>query len=320
MALALALLAFLPLSLGFGQVALSSGQLWAGLSGADPALAAIVLEIRLPRVLLGLAVGAALGLCGAALQGLLQNPLAEPGLLGVSAAASLGAVIALYFGLVAISSLALPLAALAGAFLATLLLHWLARRAGSLTLILSGVALGSLAVALTALAINLSPNPYASAEIVFWLMGSLRDRGLPDLLLTLPFLVAGAVLLLGVGRGLDALTLGEDAGQSLGVGLSRLRARVVLATALLAGGSVAGAGGVGFVGLVVPHLMRPFVAHRPGALLWPSALGGALLLGVADLAVRLLPLGTELMLGVLTALLGAPFFLHLVFRLGRERR
>ncbi|MBM3491952.1 MAG: iron ABC transporter permease [Alphaproteobacteria bacterium] len=318
--LTLALLLVLSLSLCFGAVAMTPAQLWAGISGSDPALAAILLEIRLPRVLLGAVVGAALGLCGAALQGLLQNPLAEPGLLGVSAVASLGAVAALYFGLAAVSTLALPLSALAGALLATLLLLWLARRSGSLTLILSGVALGSLAVALTALAINLSPNPYASAELVFWLMGSLRDRGLDDLLLVLPFVATGALLLRGVGRGLDALTLGEDAGQSLGIDLARLRTRVVLAAALLAGGSVAGAGGVGFVGLVVPHLVRPFVAHRPGALLWPSALAGALLLASADLAVRLLPSGSELMLGVLTALIGAPFFLHLILQLGRQQQ
>lgn len=283
--------------------------------GAPEGPALIMREIRLPRAALGLLIGAGLGLSGAALQGYLRNPLAEPGLIGISGSAALGAVLALYTGLSAAFPLALPLAALAGAFAATLLVQALAGAgSSSITLILAGLAVSSFASALTALVLNLAPNPFAASEIVHWLLGSLADRSLPQLALAGPFILAGGALLLGLGRALDALTLGEDAAASLGVSLARVRTLAVAGSALAVGAGVAVAGAIGFVGLIVPHLLRPLVGHRPSRLLPASALGGAALLLAADVAVRLIAPERDLKLGVVTALVGAPFFLRLVWR------
>ena len=279
----------------------------------------ILREIRLPRAALGLLIGAGLGLSGAALQGYLRNPLAEPGLLGVSGSAALGAVLALYTGIAAVFPLALPLAALAGAFAAAALVQGMAGSgASSITLILAGIAVSSLAGALTALVLNLAPNPFAASEIVHWLMGSLADRSLPHLWLAGPFILAGGGLLLALGPALDALTLGEEAAASLGVSLDHTRALALAGVTLTVGAGVAVAGAIGFVGLVVPHLLRPLVGHRPSWLLPASALGGAALLLAADLAVRLIAPERDLKLGVVTALVGAPFFLHLVWRQRRR--
>jgi iron complex transport system permease protein len=276
-------------------------------------------DIRLPRMLLGLIAGGSLGLAGAALQGLLRNPLAEPGVMGIASFASLGAVIAIYFGLSTAFAYALPATAMIGALLAALLLSFLSSRDdGVLTLILAGVALANLAAALMALALNLAPTSYAIAEIVFWLLGSLKDRSFDDVLLALPFVAIGLAMLAGTGRALDALTLGEDAARSLGVDVTAARRRVTFGVALAVGASVAVTGAIAFVGLIVPHLCRPFVGHVPSRLLLPSAIGGALLVCVADVAVRLVPSGPELMLGVFTSLIGVPFFLWLVFKLRRE--
>ena len=272
-------------------------------------------RIRLPRALLALLIGGGLGLSGAALQGYLRNPLAEPGLLGISGAAGLGAAIALYTGLSAAFPLALPLTALAGAALATLLVQALAGSGGSsITLILAGIAVASLTTALTSLVLNLSPNPFAAAEIVYWLLGSLADRSLVHVALAAPFILVGMAVLLTLGRALDALTLGEDAAASMGVTLGRTRTLAVAGTALAVGAGVSVAGAIGFVGLVVPHLLRPLVGALPSRLLPASALGGAALVLAADLAVRLIAPERDLKLGVLTALVGAPFFLWLVWR------
>ena len=296
-----------PASLGFAEAAAAL------FDGETEAAGLIVRHIRLPRTLLALMLGATLGLAGAALQGYLRNPLAEPGLIGVTAAASLGAVIALYSGLAAAFALALPAGGMLGAGIAVALVHLLAGRfAGPLTLILAGVAVTSLAGALTALALNFAPSPFAALEIVFWMLGSLADRDWTHVGLAAPFIVAGWIVLLGLGRPLDALTLGEEAARSLGVDLAGLRRRVVFGAALCVGAATSVAGSIGFVGLVVPHLLRPLTGHRPGRLLAASALGGALLTTVADVVVRALPTGGELKLGVLTALVGAPFFLYLI--------
>jgi iron complex transport system permease protein len=308
-------------SLLIGPAGLGVTQALAALAGRGEGGEAVVLvmrDIRLPRALLGLAVGAALGLAGAAMQGFLRNPLAEPGLIGVSSTAALAAVIALQTGLAAAFTLALPLAALLGAVLSVLLILMLAGpRGGALTLILAGIALSALAGAGTSLVLNLSPNPFAAAEIVFWMMGSLADRSMTHVWLALPFIILGSAALLTTGRGLDALTLGEDAAQSMGVDLSRLRLVIVLGTAAAIGASVAVAGAVGFVGLVVPHLLRPLVGARPSRLLPAAALGGAAMILAADIATRLIAPDRDLKLGVLTALVGAPFFLHLIWRLRR---
>lgn len=278
----------------------------------------IMRDIRLPRAILGAMVGASLGLTGAAMQGLLRNPLAEPGLIGVSSFAALGAVISLQTGLAAAFTLALPLAALAGAGISVGLLVLLAGpRGSSLTLILAGIAISALGGALTTLVLNLSPNPFAASEIVFWMMGSLADRSWTHVYLALPLMALGWVALFATARGLDALTLGEDAAASLGIHLVRLRVLVVLGTAAAIGASTAVTGAIGFVGLVVPHILRQFVGASPGKLIPASALGGAAMVLLADASVELILPERDLKLGVLTALIGAPVFLHLVYRTRR---
>ncbi|WP_162937269.1 FecCD family ABC transporter permease [Indioceanicola profundi] len=307
-------------SLAIGPSAVSLGTALADWwAGGDSTAAVIFAEIRLPRALLGLAVGGVLGLSGAALQGLLRNPLAEPGLIGVSATAALGAVIAFYSGWSLVVPLALPIGGIAGALVAVALIYALAGRdAGVLTLILAGVAVSSLAGALTSLALSLSPNPFALAEIVFWMLGSLADRSMQHVLVSAPFMLAGAAMLLTTGRALDALSLGEDTARSMGFELGRTGALVIVGTALAVGAAVAVTGAIGFIGLIVPHLLRPLVGHQPSRLLPLSALGGAALILAADIAVRLGGPGPELKLGVVTALLGAPFFLALVLRTRRS--
>ena len=306
-------------SLLFGPVDLSLARLVAAAGGhGDPVAATILFELRLPRTLLALIVGAALGLSGAALQGYLRNPLAEPSVLGTSNAAALGGVAALYFGFAQIHPAVLPLLAIGGALLSLALLFALAGRSESpLTLILAGIAVGMLAVAGTSLALNLSPNPFAAMEIMTWLLGSLENRSFEHVWIALPCVAIGTAMLLWNGRALDALTLGEDAAQALGVDIRRLRLRLLVGTAIGVGGAVAVSGAIGFVGLIVPHLMRPLTDRSPSAILLPSAIGGAALLTLADLGVRIIPTTNELKLGVVTAFLGVPVFLvHLM----RERR
>ncbi|MFN4358314.1 FecCD family ABC transporter permease [Sphingopyxis alaskensis] len=316
--LALTLAAALA-SLLFGPVALSPGRLFAAATGGDDRIAAIILfELRLPRTLLALAIGAMLGLAGAALQGYLRNPLAEPSVLGTSNAAALGGVVALYFGLAELHPAMLPLLATGGALVSLALLVMLAGQAESpLTLILAGIAVGALAVAGTSLALNLSPNPFAAMEIMTWLLGSLENRSFDHLWIALPCIATGMAMLLWNGRALDALSLGEDAAQALGTDLRRTRARLLLGTAIGVGGGVAVSGAIGFIGLIVPHLVRPLTDRSPSAILLPSAIGGAALLTLADIGVRVIPATNELKLGVVTAFLGVPVFLvHLM----RERR
>jgi iron complex transport system permease protein len=281
--------------------------------GADHIRNLILLEIRLPRTLLGIVVGGTLGMSGAALQGLLRNPLAEPGLLGASSGAALGAVVAFYFGLAGQALLWLPATAILGSLASLALLYFLvARNAQLLTVVLAGVAINALAAALTSLALNFAPSPYASLEILFWMLGSLADRSMDQVLLVLPFMLAGWAAIASTARGLDALTLGEHTAQSLGFPPRRTLWLVVSGTALAIGAAVAVTGVVGFVGLVVPHVLRRWVGSQPSRLLWPSFLAGAVLTLAADIVIRLMPPGPELKLGVVTALIGAPFFLHLI--------
>ncbi len=318
--LVLILLLLSGASLAVGRAPLDLGSALAQWLRGESTLATLVLiELRLPRTLLAAFVGASLGLAGAAMQGLLRNPLAEPGIVGVSSCAAFAAVVAFYSGLSLVAPLALPLAGIAGALFAVVLLYALAgREASTLTLILAGVAINGFAGAATALALNIAPNPFAVTEIVFWMMGSVADRSMSHVQLAAPLMIAGWALLLTSGRAIDALTLGEETAASLGVRLARLRLMVVLGTALAVGSGVAVTGAVGFVGLVAPHLLRPLVAHQPSRLLIASALGGAVLVLAADVAVRLITIGPELKLGVVTALIGAPFFLVLVIRLRRK--
>ena len=292
----------------------TSGGPTFGFGGSELA-ATLLVEIRLPRMLLALLIGGTLGLCGAALQGLLRNPLAEPGLLGASSGAALGAVLVFYFGLAAADSLILPVGAVVGSLTALATLYALAARRGDfLTIILAGIAINALAAALTSLALNFAPSPYAALEILFWMLGSLADRSLTHVWLAVWLMVPGWILVTASARGLDALTLGEETAASLGFDPRRTQWLVIGGTALAVGAAVAVAGVVGFVGLVVPHLLRPLVGYRPSRLLLPSFFGGAALTLVADIAIRLMPAGPELKLGVVTALLGAPFFLHLIMQ------
>lgn len=311
-----AVLALLMAALMLGG--LLSGPAGFGLPGGE-AGRLIFWQIRLPRAILGALVGAVLGLAGAVLQGYLRNPLAEPGVIGVSSGASLGAVIMLHTGLAAAFPLALALGGLAGAALTTFLVLLLAgERGGVLTLILAGVAVSSVATALTTLALNLSPNPFAAVEIVYWLMGSLSDRSLTHVGIAAPFMLAGIAVMLGTGRALDALTLGEDAAANLGISLATLRWRIITGVALAVGAASAIAGTIGFVGLIVPHLLRPRVGGAPSRLLPASLFGGAVLVLAADLSLRLIAPYSDVKLGVLTALIGAPFFVWLVLKTRRE--
>jgi iron complex transport system permease protein len=273
---------------------------------------AVLVELRLPRTLLALTYGAMLGAAGAAIQALFANPLASPDLTGTTSGAALGAVVTAYlFGFTA--PIALSLGSVAGALGALLLLIGLAGpKAETATLLLSGLAISALAGALTTLALALAPSPFAFYDAYDWLMGSLVDRSLAQAAFAgLPAIVTIA-LLWRLRQALDSLTLGEEVAQSLGHDIARLRMWVVCLTALGVGACVAICGAIGFIGLVAPIFARRLTGGHPGRAIAPAALIGALLLLAADLAVRLAPLGRTLPIGVLTALLGAPFFLWLV--------
>jgi iron complex transport system permease protein len=314
--LLLLLAAMFVISLLAGRVWLPIAEVWDGLWSKHANLAStIVTQLRLPRAILALEVGGALGMSGAVLQGVTRNPLAEPGLLGVSAGAALGAVIAVYFGFATNFMTAAPLLGLLGALLASVLTFALGRGGGTITLVLAGAAVSSLAAAGIAMALNLAPNPYAAYEIMTWLMGSLSDRSWVHVVLVTPFILLGCAMLLFTARGVDALALGEAQAQSLGINLGRLYFLAVFGTALAIGASTAVTGVVGFIGLVAPHVVRPLLGHQPSRILFPAALSGALLLLFADVATRLIHVGTELRLGVLTSLIGTPFFFWLVVRL-----
>ena len=304
-------------SLGTGSVDVS---IWSGLGdwlAAETSPAAMIIgDIRLPRTLLAMSVGAAMALAGAALQGFLRNPLVDPGLIGASQGAALGAAMVFYFGLFAwLDAYALPVAGLVGAGLTLFILVGLS---GSIArpaiIIMAGLAISTLSSALLAVVLNYAPNPYAMQELVFWLLGSVANRGIDQLAIVLPGLVLGIAIVFRLRPLLLALSLGDQVAQSMGLDVVRGGRWLILATALLVGSSVAVAGNIGFVRLLVPHLMRPLVKYRPDRLLLPSALCGAAVVSAADIAVRLLPPDRELKLGVLTALVGAPFFVYLVYK------
>jgi iron complex transport system permease protein len=304
------------------MISLQAGRVWTPFSAwvdqSDPRWS-IIFDLRLPRTLLAILVGAALGMSGAAMQGYTRNPLADPGALGVSSMAAFGAVLTLYFGAGAQTPWIIAGAAMLGALIAVGLLLALSGVSSSIvTFILSGVILQTMAGAGVALALSLAPNPWAVNEIVSWLMGSLADRSAAEVQIAAPFILAGMGLLLLTGRALDALMIGEMGARSLGVNLSAARWLLAVGVALATGAGVAVTGVVGFVGLIVPHLLRPLVGARPGALLIPSAVGGALLVLVADIAVRLTPAATEVKLGVAMAALGGPFFFALLLSMRRR--
>jgi len=319
-AIAAGLVILLPLLFA---LSLSAGRVWIPLEawtawGDDPRWT-VIFELRLPRTLLALLVGAALGASGAALQGYTRNPLADPGVLGISSAAGLGAVIVLYFGLTAASPWLLPAGAMIGATVGLLALLALAGPSSTVvTFVLAGIVIQTMATAATTLAVNLAPTPWAVDEIVSWLMGAVADRSFEELKLATPFVALGLILLLSTRRALDALTLGEVGARALGVNLASVRLRLAAGVALAVGASVAVTGVIGFVGLIVPHLVRPWCGSRPGAAIVPSAVAGAILLLAADILVRLTPAAAEIRLGAAMAVLGGPFFLALLIRMRRR--
>lgn len=302
-------------------VSLAVGKVWVSPWGIfsdelEATRTFIILDLRLPRTLLAILVGGVLGLAGAVMQGYLRNPLADPGVLGVSACAAFGAVLAIWFGISGLAVWVLPVCAMVTAMAGMALLYMLAVETNRITtFILAGIILNSLAGALTSFAISIAPNPFATAEIINWMMGALTDRSMEDVLIILPFVLLGGGLLLTTGRALDGLSLGEMTARTMGIDLSATHRRILMGVGVSVGATVAVTGIVGFVGLVVPHLLRPFVGERPGALLVPSIFGGSALVLAADTVVRALPGGTEVKLGIVMALLGAPFFLYLLMKM-----
>lgn len=314
--LLIVLIAAAIVSLGAGRVWLSPATLLEGVTTPGAQLSDVILMgLRLPRAVLAILIGAALGLSGAALQGLLRNPLAEPSLLGVSGGASLGAVIAIYFGLSVHLAYATPILGFTGAIAAGALIFAVGRGGGTLALILAGAAVSGLTTCGVALALDFAPSPYAAFEITNWLLGSLADRSWDHVLLAAPFIAIGTVLLMLSGRALDALTLGETQAASLGIDLDRTRIVVLLGSSLAVGAATSVAGAIGFIGLIAPHLIRPLVGHQPSRILLPSALLGGALLLIADVATRVIHTSSEIKLGVLTSLVGLPFFFWLVLKM-----
>ena len=303
------------LSIVVGRVTLT----WDVWAAQDVISRTILVELRLPRAILGVLVGASLGLAGAAMQGYLRNALAEPGTLGISAMSALGAVLSIFFNIAGLHPWVLPICGVLGGMSGMMILFVLSgRTASALTLVLSGIILSALAIAGISLALSLSPSPWAAQEIVRWMLGGLTDRSFDELTIAAPLIVVGCVAVLGCRRPLDALTLGETGARSLGIDLNRAQWQLAIGIGLIVGGSTAVTGVIGFVGLIVPHLMRPLVGSRPGALLVPSAIGGAALVLAGDIVVRLLPGGSELELGVMMSLIGAPFFFVLLHSMRRK--
>ena len=318
----------LPLNLGLlalvivlAGLSVIAGRIWTppGHFGADDPRWLIITQLRIPRTLLAIIVGAALGLSGATLQGYTRNPLADPGVLGVSSMAALGAVLTLFLGLAVASPWVMPAFAMGGAAVGVILLVAVAAPAGeAVSFLLAGVILNTIATSGVALALTLSPNPWASSEITTWLMGSLADRSIVDVRVAAPFILVGGAVLLTTGPALDALTLGEVGARVLGVSLRRLQLLIAIGVGLSCGAAVAVTGVIGFIGLIVPHLIRPLVGGQPSRLLIPSALGGAALLLAADILVRVIPGANEVHVGVAMAALGAPFFLALLISFRRR--
>jgi iron complex transport system permease protein len=305
---------FVSLAVGSVPVDVLAG-LWEWLNQTPSSAAMVVGDIRLPRTLLAVLVGAALGLSGAALQGLLRNPLADPGLTGASSGAALGAAAVFYWGVFPTAGVLAPaLAGLLGAAMAMVCMLWLAGSGQTAMVLLAGLAVSTISGALLATVLNFAPNPFAMQELVFWLLGSVSNRSMQHVALLASALLLGGVLIWRERTFLSAISLGESVAQSLGFGFAVHSRRVVLATAILVGAAVSVAGGVGFVGLMVPHLLRRWVQHRPDGLLLPSALLGGILVCIADILVRLMPPGREIQLGVITAMLGAPLLVWLIWQ------
>lgn len=308
-------------SLAFGPVALSPADVATLFSDRpDPLIRTILLDVRLPRTCAAALAGLALGASGAAMQGLLRNPLAEPGVMGVSSCAALFATACVYFGFAASAPWLVPIASMAGAIFATTLIAITSMRLrGIASLILLGVALSAVAGAIMALFVNLAPNPFSLTDLLNWTAGSVANRDWGDMAISLPFIALGCALIVAAQSSLSVLALGEEAAHGLGVNLRRTRLLIVVGTGLATGGAVALAGMIGFVGLVAPYMVRAIVGHDAGRAIIPSALVGAALLMVADIGIRLFPWGNELHLGTLAALIGAPVFALIALKMGSIR-
>jgi iron complex transport system permease protein len=278
----------------------------------------VVVDVRLPRALVGFVAGGALAVAGAALQGLFRNPLAEPGVIGISSGASLGAVLAIYFHLARRAVWLLPACAFLGAATDAVLVFLIAAHQGrgrvfTATLLLVGVAVMALNVSLTTFVLSISLASYdVGREVMYWLLGGLEGRTWDHLLLSAPAILIGTVVIAAHARDLDALLLGEVSAQSVGVDVPRVRLRLVLATALVVGAAVAVAGPIAFVGLLVPHLLRLAAGASHAGLVPLSFLGGGVFLVIADVIAR--TVSTDLPIGVVTAVVGAPLFLVLLVR------
>ncbi len=320
---ALLLSCLLAMAIGAYSIPLAEvvASLWRAVTGAPMTVAdSVIVDIRAPRVLLAVIVGASLATAGVVMQGVFANPLAEPGLVGVSSGAAVAAVVAIVLGLTAIGFWVLPLAAMIGGLLVTAGVYLMARvdgRTEVVTLILTGIAVNAFAGALIGLLMSISDDAELRS-ITFWTLGSLSAATWSSVILVLPLAAIGLALAPRLARPLDLLALGENAAAHLGVDVERLRRVAIVLTALLTAAAVAVAGIIGFIGLVVPHLVRPFSGRMPSRTLLPSALGGAALLCFADVVVRVAVPDRELNVGVATALIGAPFFLWLAFRMRGE--
>lgn len=314
------ILAALVVAVMIGETTLSGAQFAEAVRDPASGPAEVLWQVRAPRAVCALLVGGALGLAGAIMQGLLRNPLADPGVLGVSATSGLAAALAIVLGWAAIPG-AVEGSALAGAILGgTLLIGFASAVRTPEALILFGVAVSSFAGALTALIFNLSPSPIATAEVMNWLLGSVQNRSWIDVAWVAPCL--GLALVTGrlSAPGLRMLALGEETAAASGLAMGRLRILALIAAALATGAAVAVAGVIGFVGLAAPHLVRTAVRGDPARLLLPSVLAGGLVLVVADLLARITPTDQELKLGVFTALMGAPLFALISWRAARQWR
>ncbi len=317
-ALLIFLLLLIVISIFIGKINLLALIMSERSTGIEKLIKIIILEIRLPRTLLALVAGFSLGICGAAMQGLFRNPLADPSIIGVTSSAGLGSVIVFYFGFANIFFFALPLGGIIGATIAVIIIFSIIQRNASiLVIILTGIAISSFSSALTSLTLNLSPSPYAAYEIMFWLLGSLADKNLNHVLLVTPIAILGWLIIYFSKKWFTPLSLGEETAQSMGLDLRIFRSKIIIGSALSIGSIVSITGGISFIGLVVPHLLRPLYNYNPEKLLIPSGIGGAILLLVADIFIRLLDINPELQIGVVTAIIGAPFFIYLIFYIKR---
>jgi iron complex transport system permease protein len=286
----------------------------------DPREVTIIVFLRLPRVCAAVLVGAALAVCGVVMQGLFRNPMASPEILGISAGGSLGAVVGITTGLASLSLLALPLLTIAGALLSAVLIYLLSTSRGSTSLlyiVIAGMAISSLFNGLTS-ALLLFSRQYEVSQFIFWTMGGLDGRSWQHIFFSAPVLVPGMVVLSFFSRELNLFTLGEEGAFSLGMRVERTKRLLLVVAAVVTGVAISASGPIGFVGLLIPHLLRFIVGADHRTLIPASALGGALFLVLCDLLGRAIAPPFEIRVGIITAILGSPYLLSLIVRTQRR--